>query len=612
MNVAMRFADAGTVRAVLDGETRKLRVLAIPFGDPNHLDRLGQYFTPRTQVAINVGDRRPVLYMHGFSPNKRMMKNPPILGSAIVTGMDKDGWWMEPEVGDDILSTRIWESAKVGKCRASTGSVNYLVRPEYSDNGKPPYGSEVEMWPVAELSLFDAGVDRVPVSDDAVVLPLRSIFNNLELEFPEAFEAGEDKDADDEAKPNPTRAEFNATRSFTMNEIEQAVAKALADQAAAAEAQKTHDAAVIAEYEKQKAAAAPAHRAVFNVNTLTGQVTPAALQRSAFRLTESDLKQGLTIDDAKEAWEQIYSLRMAGKNKNPGMWGRLSRGTDGAYRVLEESEAAEGGPMIAAQLLNRIWEKRGVLSLVRRSGMATLVSDTLTFNIPTETTAMTTTPTVAEEAVYVANEPAFTTTAVTMVKKGDMVTVTEEMLEDQNLFQSYFVRAAGKAIALAENLALYTAIATVDGVEIAVQHTPSVAEVLALYYRLTEPYRPEAVFIANDATAAYVQGLTIANPFAFASTPSAVGMGDIETLKGKRFFTNGNWTSVASAGDDVLIMSFINLSESIAWVDHSSGLKIFVDPYGDALNGRVRYFPRARFAAAVANSDGVAGMDDHA
>ena len=393
-------------------------------------------------------------------------------------------------------------------------------------------------------------------------------------------------------------------------EIDQAVAAALAKRDADAAAQAAHDAEVIVAYQKEHPAPL-AGRAMFNVNTLTGQTTPAALQRSAFRLSESELKAGLKTEDAQENWEFTYALRQAGLQKNPGIFSGLRRGQDGAFRVLEESEAAEGGPMVPAQLLNRIWEKRGKVSIVRASGMETLVSDVLTFNIPTETSGMAVSPTVAEEGAYIANEPAFTTTAVTMVKKGDMVTITEEMLEDQNLFQSYFPRAAGKAIGLAENLALFTVINTIDGVEIGVAGAPTVAEFDAKYFVLAQEYRPEAVWISNDNTWGYIRGLLVATPRAYGQYPDLVP-GDIETFQGKRVFANDNWPTLAAAGDDALFMSFLNLSEAIAWVDHSSGLKIFVDPYGDSANGRVRYFPRARFAAAVTNSDAMVGMDDTA
>ena len=584
MTQQMRFKDAGAVRALLDGEKRRLEVLAIPYGSPARRDRLGQWFSARTDLMIQLGDRRPTLYMHGFSPQKRMMAHPPVLGVAEVSRIDQDGVWMTTELDDSELSTRSWEAAKAGKARASTGSVNYLERHSVITG-------EVELWPIAELSVFDSGPNRVPVSDDAVVLPLRMLYNDLEIDFPEAFEAGEAKGGGGELQEQPIRSAFAQQGVAEMTtEIDQAVAAALAKRDADAAAQAAHDKEVVEAYKKENPPE-QARRAVFNVPKVTA---------GAGRLDQKDKEKGFTVEDAKEMHEQVYALRMAGLSKNPG-----------AFRVLEESEAAEGGPMIAAMLLDRIWAKRGVYSIVRKSGMPILTSDTLTFNIPTETTAMAIAPTIAEEGAYVANEPAFTTTAVTLLKKGSMVTVTEELLEDQSLFQSYFANAAGRALGLAENIVLFDAINTIDGVEIGVAGAPTVAEFDAKYFSLAQQYRDGAVWITNDVTIGYIRGLLVATPRAYGSYPDLVP-GELETFQGKPIYANSNWPTLAAAGDDALFMSFINLGEAIAWVDHSSGLKIFVDPYGDSANGRVRYFPRARFAAAVVNSDAMVGMDDTA
>jgi hypothetical protein len=191
----MRFAEGGAVRAVLDGERRTLEVLAIPFGGPDRVDRLGQYFTPKTDIMMAVGEVRPLLYMHGMSPNRRMMRHPPAAGTATLARWDESGGWMRAELNGSDLANRQWDAAMRGDARASTGSVNYLVRPPNNEDGSIPPGP-VELWPLAELSIFDKA-DGVPVSDDAVVLPLRSLFSALDLLLPEVFEADEAEDTEE-------------------------------------------------------------------------------------------------------------------------------------------------------------------------------------------------------------------------------------------------------------------------------------------------------------------------------------------------------------------------------------------------------------------------------
>jgi len=569
----MLFNEAGAVRAILDGDKRLLEVLAAPFGSFTKQDRLGQWLSARTNFMIGIGDRRPVLYMHGRSPRNRDMQRPTAIGTAVVSKIDEQGLWMTTELDGSELSTRAWEAAKIGQARASTGSVNYLVRPQ----DRKAKG-EVEVWPIAELSIWDIANGMQPVSDDAIVLPLRAIFNELNLEMPEAFQAGEATNIGNVELPLSILSTTGGHNKMST-EIQQAVAEALAAQTAANAAEAAKEVALRAKIEAEMKAD-PKYRSVFAINKITGD-------------------KGLPAEK-QETFAYVHALRMAGLNRDPG-----------AFRVLEESEATEGGPMVPADMLNQIWAKRGVYSLVRKSGMPTLVSDKLTFNIPAENTAMAISPTVAEEANYVANEPAFATRAITLLKKGDMVTVTEELLEDQSLFQSWFVGAAGRSIGLAENLVLFDAINVQDGVEIGAAGAPTVAEFDAKYFALGQQYRDGAVWITNDATIGYIRGLLVATPRAYGSYPDLVP-GELERFQGKPIYANSNWPTLAAAGDDALFCSFLNLAEGVAWVDHSSGLKIFVDPYGDALAGRVRYFPRARFGAVITNGDAIVGMDDTA
>ena len=190
----MRFADAGAVRAVMDGERRVLEVLAIPYGGPGRRDRYNQWFDAQTDIMAEVGDRRPAIFLHGFSPRLRRMERPAVLAAARITRRDERGVWMETDpLGHDELSDRVWEAAKAGRAGASSDSVDHLVRPQ-PVNGEYPAG-RVAVWPLAGISLFDKQSSFKQVSDDAVVLPLRAIFRELDLDLPEAFEAGEDKDA---------------------------------------------------------------------------------------------------------------------------------------------------------------------------------------------------------------------------------------------------------------------------------------------------------------------------------------------------------------------------------------------------------------------------------
>lgn len=331
-------------------------------------------------------------------------------------------------------------------------------------------------------------------------------------------------------------------------------------------------------------------------------------------LTKEDEEKGLTLEDKQESAEYMRGLFEAGRIVREG-------GTpparyvlpDAGRAALEETEALEIGPMAPTEVAGQIKVLRGKYSLVDRTGMTRLPASRLTFSVPAETTAVTELATIAEEGAYTDLQPAFAAKTATMLKKGGYIAVTEEALEDQTLFQAYLPGAAAKALALAENEVLSVLTESVDGTEIAVTHTPSDAETIALYYGLAQEYRDGAVFIMNDAWLGYFRGLLVATPRAygeFGFNPMSMGEAG-EAFMNKPVFTNGNWADLTAA-DDVKIVDFVNLDECISWVERRA-LSIFVDPYSTRLSaGTVNYLISARFNGVVTNTAALNGMDDHA
>jgi len=209
----MRFREAGAIRAE---KGRRLKVLAAPFGSPSDRDHLNEYFSAKTDFMLNLGDRRPTLYFHGFTPDKKMTPKPYPIGVATASEVTDDGLWMTVDLKEGRLADRVLEAAEAGTCRASTGAVNYLCRSAAD--------GEVEVWPIGELSLLDEGLGRHPVNDKAVALPLRASFAVLDLEVPEVF--GED------TEPEPEVSNPEQKTGANMDEIKDAVKAALAERAA--------------------------------------------------------------------------------------------------------------------------------------------------------------------------------------------------------------------------------------------------------------------------------------------------------------------------------------------------------------------------------------------
>jgi hypothetical protein len=165
---------------------RALQVLGVPFGGPiAGKDSDGEYFSPRTNLMLKPGDKRPVLYNHGADPDNDREKRPEVIGEATYTHQDDKGHWFDVVV-DDVkdYAKRIVEAARNGLARASSGAINYLVR--RSADG------EITTWPLGELTLIDKQPGfREPANDYAVAY-LKTAFEQSGLELPEAFaEAGE-------------------------------------------------------------------------------------------------------------------------------------------------------------------------------------------------------------------------------------------------------------------------------------------------------------------------------------------------------------------------------------------------------------------------------------
>lgn len=596
----MRFRPGGAIRAL---EGRRLEVLACPNGSPDDLDHLNEYFTARTEFMIETGDRRPTLYFHGFTPDKRMTARPAPIGIATATRRDEKGLWMEVELSPGAMSDRIWKAAEAGTCRASTGAVNYLCRPITPEKHKEPI--ELEVWPIGELSLLDKGLGRVPVNDKAVAMPLRASFEALDLEIPEAF--GEDAGSRDETAQPVTWVEtptHTATGESEMATEVEVVPKATEEKKVEV-SQSAIEMAVKAVIDRREAEAKAVADAEAAMRAKILKEMEGEPKYKAIFTTPKETKGASKLSpEEQETHEYIWRLR----NRDP----MLSAPVSMRAGVFTETDAVEGLPLVPPDLVNKIHEKRDIGSFGRAAGMTIYTTDKLILNIPTETTKMVALATIAEEGIYTEDVPALATVAATTVKKGGFVYASEEFLEDQDLFQGFLVRAIGRAWGLAENVELAAKILAVTGTSIANHAVLTDPEVLAWFYRLPRVYRDGAVFLMADADEAYLRAKLITTPRAYGDLGFAAPLGPSgtggETFLGHRVYGDAvNFPGLAAANDGVEFASFINMGEAIAFVERR-GLKIQIDPYSDMLHGIVRYYFSARFVAVVVNSDALTNL----
>jgi hypothetical protein len=167
------------VKAIGDWE---LEVLGIPFGGPDGgKDADGEFFTPKTDILLKIGDKRPVFYNHGADPSNRKEIFPTVIGEATYVRWDAKGHWFRVSLDKTSeYAARIMESAKAGLARASSGAVNYLTRIVRKTG-------EVLVWALAELTLIDAEPGKREPANDYAVAYLKTAYEHANLQLPEAF-----------------------------------------------------------------------------------------------------------------------------------------------------------------------------------------------------------------------------------------------------------------------------------------------------------------------------------------------------------------------------------------------------------------------------------------
>jgi len=204
-----------------------LEVLGVPFGSPNDRDSDKQYFDAETNIHADKFPTIPAVYYHGRDPQGQPMEKPEYFGTAKFSHTDTQGHWYRVVLDKTKeLAGRVWEAAKQGFARASSGSAPHLVR--IGDNG------HIKEWAVMELSVFDAVGNRQPSNRHAVAIPmLKSMYKEAGIELPEEQQPEASESAADNNQPK------NGEFEMEENKVQELIDNALkAQREADAEAQK--------------------------------------------------------------------------------------------------------------------------------------------------------------------------------------------------------------------------------------------------------------------------------------------------------------------------------------------------------------------------------------
>ena len=167
----------------------ELEVLGVPYGGPyDGKDADGEYFSDRTDLWLERIPKRPIVYYHGLNDSE-----PKVIGEELSWERREDGVWFRVllDKGSE-LAEKVWEAAKQGIARASSGAISHLVR-SIQETG------EILIWPVGELSLMEGG--KEPANPYAVAVPvMKAVYKQAGIMWPDDIQDGDEEKQEAEVK----------------------------------------------------------------------------------------------------------------------------------------------------------------------------------------------------------------------------------------------------------------------------------------------------------------------------------------------------------------------------------------------------------------------------
>jgi len=164
MDTLVYFGDA--VKALGSG---KVGGYLVRWGKPGDVDLEGDYFTPETDLGVEIGDRLPVYFEHGYDP---VVKNRKI-GRGTILKTDDIGLWFEGQLElRDEYERMIYALAEAGKLGWSSQAGGSLVSKSVGEGG-----NHIETWPLAEATLT-----KSPAEHRNTAVPIKSIYPDVSEE----------------------------------------------------------------------------------------------------------------------------------------------------------------------------------------------------------------------------------------------------------------------------------------------------------------------------------------------------------------------------------------------------------------------------------------------
>ena len=283
-------------------------------------------------------------------------------------------------------------------------------------------------------------------------------------------------------------------------------------------------------------------------------------------------------------------------------FGRHLRGKKPLHNVLSESVDADGGYLVPEEFENQIVRGIDETNIIR--SIAKVITTAHDRKIPVAVGHSVATWT-EENAAFTESNPSFGQKQIDAFKLTDLIRVSTELLQDSAFnVEDYIIREFSYAFGVAEEQAFCvgtgtnqpTGIFTENGGEVGFTTSSAtvitIDDVISLIYSLKAPYRKNAVFLMNDATAGLIRKLKDGNG-AYLWQPS-VQAGQPDKILGFDVYTTPFAPAIAGGALPIAFGDFQNY-----WIGDRGGKTVQRLNELYATNGQVGYVATERVDGKV-------------
>lgn len=253
---------------------------------------------------------------------------------------------------------------------------------------------------------------------------------------------------------------------------------------------------------------------------------------------------------------------------------------------MNVTTAADGEVIVPVGMVRDIMARRDEMALFPKLGVTNVPGKGTTVNYPIDNEADVEFLAEAESATIDQDAPALSEKAFTLVKYAKFLTLTWELLrdEDANLL-SFINNWVARGLAATENKALITEVLANGTAGLTLDGAAAItgAEIPELVGKLLPEYQDGAAWIMHPTTFAYLSGIASSSVFTFAPQPGGNLAGGGQTLWGYPVYQSSYATALAASAKSLAFGNFQFLGRR-----QGTGLTALRDPYSVATSGQIR------------------------